>query len=303
MKNNILKTAFKKSALMALAVSGLAVTPAFAQNNPNYAPGDLLLYFTQYNGTQTVLVNLGAAVSYRDATANQLNIVNIGGTLTGSTGSGGAGYSTTWYDDPTIFWGLAGVRSAGTTTTTQVNGDPNRTLYISAARTGVGTAGAAQSGAWAGLSNGDMTTGATNISSQDNRLENASVTTMLVESTGTSNVDNQNPFNIAGQPITAFGIFPGGVMGSFSPGSFGTIGGVNAEGAVDLYRILATTNPSGTVIETGDAAGDGSYQGTFVITQAGSVSYIAPVPEPATFSLLAASVIVGLARRRRAQRV
>jgi len=118
MKNNILKTAFKKSALMALAVSGLAVTPAFAQNNPNYAPGDLLLYFTQYNGTQTVLVNLGAAVSYRDATANQLNIVNIGGTLTGSTGSGGAGYSATWYDDPTIFWGLAGVRSAGTTTTT-----------------------------------------------------------------------------------------------------------------------------------------------------------------------------------------
>lgn len=114
----------KKAALVALASTVFAVAPASAQSNSTYDQlnPDLILFFQQFGGTQTVMVNLGIARAYRDATANIMNIVNIGGTLSGSTGSGGAGYGATWYDDtrlasdgttvlPLTYWGIAAVRS------------------------------------------------------------------------------------------------------------------------------------------------------------------------------------------------
>lgn len=95
----------KKTALAALFAFSTTASQLFAQNL-NYAPGDLLLYFQQFGGTQTVMVNLGTAFSYRDRTANNLNFINIGGTLTGSVVSGGAAFPANWYDDPTIFGAL-----------------------------------------------------------------------------------------------------------------------------------------------------------------------------------------------------
>lgn len=128
MKTNIPKLASKKfvlTALTALVVCGLTVAPASAQN-PTFAPGDLILYFLQFGGTQTAMINLGPAWTYRDATANMINLANVGTVLTGSVASGGAGYSSTWYDDvsppvfnggsniPITFWGFAAVRSVST---------------------------------------------------------------------------------------------------------------------------------------------------------------------------------------------
>ena len=299
MKINVLKTAFNKAALAALALAGFAAAPAGAQN-PNYAPGDILLFFQQFGGTQTVMVNLGAATTYRDATANLLNIVNISGALTGAT-PGGAAFGATWYDEPTLYWGLAGVRSNSTSGTTVTDGDPGRTLYVSRERASLGTEGVVGATPWTVGTDGAMTTAANNIIQQVNRMETIATTITLVEPTASSNVDGQNPFNITGTPTTSFGTFTsGGVQGDFGPGSLGTFGGVAAEAGLDLFRLLAVS-PAGTV-EPGKLR-TGQYQGTFVIDQAGSVSYIAPVPEPATLSLLAASVIIGLARRRRAQRV
>jgi hypothetical protein len=297
MKINVLKTAFNKAALAALALAGFAAAPAGAQN-PNYAPGDLLLFFQQYSGTQTVMVNLGAATAYRDATANNLNFVNISGALTGAT-PGGAAFGSTWYEDPTIFWGLAAVRSNSTSTTALTNGEAGRTIYISSPRIGVGTTGEASSALWTVDSNGSMGTGSSNIIQMQNRLATQSVTTTLIEGTGASYVDDWNLFNILGTPTDSFGIFPGGAVQAFGVGSFGTIAGENAEGALDLNRILAAS-PSGTV-EPGTLR-EGQYQGTFIISDAGSVSYIAPVPEPSTFALLGGSIVFGLIRRRRAQR-
>lgn len=300
MKINVLKTAFNKAALAALALIGFAAAPAGAQNNPNYAPGDLLLFFQQFGGTQTVMANLGAATTYRDATGPLLNIINIGGALTGATPAG-ANFGATWYDDPSIFWGLAGVRSNSTSTTTVTGGDPGRTLYVSRERASLGTEGFAFATPWTVGGDTAMTTAANNIIQQVNRMETSSTTITLVDPTAFSNVDGQNLFNITGTPTTSFGTFTsGGVQGDFGPGSLGTFGGVAAEAGLDLFRLLAVS-PAGTV-EPGTLR-TGQYQGTFVIDQAGSVSYIAPVPEPATLSLLAASVIIGLARRRRAQRV
>ena len=144
-----------------------------------------------------------------------------------------------------------------------------------------------------------MTSGANNIIQMANRMETQSLTTTLVEGTSTSNIDGQNLFNIFGTPTESFGVFPGSVLGSFGAGSFGSFGGVAAEAALDLYRILPAT--PGGVVDPGTIR-EGQFQGTFVIEQDGDVSYIAPVPEPSTFALLAGSAIFGLIRRRRSQR-
>ena len=229
-----------------------------------------------------------------------VNIANIGSQLSNGT----TGFGSSWYDSTSLWMGAAAVRSTGTTTTTQVNGDPNRTLYISQGRSTAGTAGSANSAGWGGFSNGDMTTGATAINNAVNRMETQSSTTTLVEGTATSNFDNQNPFNILGQPVTSYGIFPGGVMASFGASNLGSLGGVTGvEAALDLYRILATTNPSGTVVESGESAFNGSFQGTFVINSSGDVSYLAPVavPEPTTMgaTLALGLVAAGIRRRRR----
>jgi hypothetical protein len=295
MKTNTLKSTFAKAALIALAVTGLSNPRASAQN-PNYAPGDVVLFFQQFGGTNTVMLNIGAGVTFRDATSNMIDIANIGSLLSAAPGSGGFGSS--WYELTNLWWGAAGVRT-DSTTTTHVNGDAGRTLYVSSVRTSVGTEGTAASAGWTVDSSGSMTTGASNIIAVNNRLETLSGTTTLVEGTASSFIDDQNPFNILGTPTDSFGIFPGSVLGNFGAGSFGNLGGVAAEGALDLYRILAVSNANTT--EPGPIR-EGQFQGTFIINQTGSVSYIAPIPEPATTGLLASSLVFGLVRRRRAVR-
>ncbi len=279
-----------------LAVTGvvLSATSAMAQN-PNYAPGDVVLYFQQFGGSNTVALNLGAGTTFRDATANILNIANIGSLLADNT----TGFGSSWYDQSNLYMGAAGVRSNSPITTTQVNGDGSRTIYVSQNRNVLGTEGSAGSIGLSGFSNTDMTTGSNGIIALTNRLETTSLTSTLVEGTSASVIDDQNPF-LGQNPGTAFGIFPGGVQTKFGTGSFGTFGGVAAEAAVDLYRILAAA-PSGTV-ESGPLR-TGQFQGTFVIDQAGAVSFIvAPVavPEPTT---MVATLVIGCAaaamRRRR----
>lgn len=293
----ISKNILSKAILAATGVV-LSATSAMAQN-PNYAPGDVVLYFQQFGGSNTVALNVGAGTTFRDATANILNIANIGSLLSNGT----SGFGSNWYDSGSLWWGAAGVRSNSTSTTAQVAGDPGRTLYVSAGRSALGTEGTAQSNAWTFGSAGFTTTATNNITAAVNRVETQSVLTTLVEGTGSSNFDNQNPFNISGSPTTAYGSFAGGVMGSFGASSFGTFGGVAAEGALDLYRVLATTAPVGTVVEAGQTALNGNYEGSFVINQSGDVSFIvAPVavPEPTT---MIGTLVLGCAaaamRRRR----
>jgi hypothetical protein len=291
-------TKIKALVLSAAALCGITVTPTMAQN-PNYAPGDVVLFFQQFGGSNTVMLNVGAGITYRDATSNILNIANIGSLLSNGT----TGFGSSWYDTSSLWWGAAGVRSNSTSTTSQTDGDPGRTLYVSRNRTALGTEGSAGSTPWEVDSNGSMTTGANGIIAMANRMETTSVTTTLVEGTAASNIDDQNLFNILGSPTVSFGVLPsGGVQGNFGAGSFGTFGGVAAEGALDLYRILATSAPTGTVIDPGNVNRTGNYQGTFVIEQDGDVSFIvAPIPEPTTMgaTLALGLVAAGMRRRRR----
>ena len=176
MIKNILSTAILAAAGVALSASS-----AMAQN-PNYAPGDIVLFFQQFGGSNTVALNVGAATTFRDTTSNILNIANIGSLLSNST----TGFGSTWYDTSSLWWGAAGVRSNSTSLTSVTAGDVfGRTLYVSGLRTSLGTEGTAASAGWTVDSNGSMTSGANNIIQMANRMETQSLTTTLVEGTST----------------------------------------------------------------------------------------------------------------------
>ena len=287
----------QKSKFIALATavaSVIAGATAQAQN-PNYAPGDIVLFFHQFGGSNTVMLNVGSATTFRDTEVNLINIANINAELS----NGALGFGATWYDSSTLWWGAAGVRSNSTSLTSVTGGDvTGRTLYVSGERTSVGTEGVLASAGWTVDSNTSMTAGANGIIAMANRMETTSLTTTLVEGTGSSNIDNQNPFNILGTPTNSFSVFPGAVVGDFGPGAFGSFGGVAAEAALDLYRILPAT--PGGVVDPGTIR-EGQFQGTFVIDQAGGVSFIVNnIPEPSSAMLLGvASLIGGCIRRRK----
>lgn len=250
----------------------LAATPALAQN-VNYAPGDLVLYFQQEGGNNTVYANLGnAATLYRGTAAgpgaaNRINFLDLSAALTSAFGAG-------WGADETLYAGLAGVWGTNTTSSVLQDGDPHRTLYISRSRSSVGTVGLANSAAWDLFTAGNtaVTAGATNIFSQNNKLETLYTAAVAVSPKVDSFIDDQNPFLTPGQQGNAFSAFEGGVQQTGTAGSFGTFGAAGSvEFALDLYRILGKTGVAGQV------AGDlrvGSFEGTVTINSDGKVSFV-----------------------------
>jgi hypothetical protein len=293
-----MKHSIKRSALLVAASSLLAAYSASAANT-YYAPGDLVLYFQQEGGTNTVYANLGnAATLYRGSAAgtagdNALtkgNILNLNTTLTSAFGAG-------WASDTSVYAGLAGVWGTSQTITTLQDGDPHRTLYVSASRNGVGTVGTPDSTAWdltlAG--NTTMTAGATGIQTQNNAFENNYDVQATVSLAAVSLIDEQNPFLAAGVQGNAFGAFAGGVQQRGTAGTIGTFDGVGSvEYALDLYRILGRNNVSGQV---GGDLRVGSFEGTVVVGSNGQVSFL--VPEPSTIALSGLAAAALMLRRRR----
>lgn len=250
---------------------GLTAGHASAQNT-NYAEGDLVLYFQEEGGSNTVYANLGnAATVFRGSAAgpgatNKINFLNINAALVSAFGAN-------WANGGNIYAGLAGVYSTnGTNATAVVNGDPYRTIYISAARTAIGSVGQAASAGYIVNTNTGMSTGSSFIYSQNNILETNYLDAVTVSPTGTSRIDDQNPFTAPGIQDTAFGIFGGGVQQAGSASSFGSFGAAGTvEFALDLYRILARDTVPGQV------AGDlrvGSFEGTITVNSGGMVSFI-----------------------------
>lgn len=266
----------------ALGLTAFLCESAAAQN-PSYAPGDLVLFFQKEGDEEgdVVYANLGNAASqFRGSAAgpdasNQVNFLNINTELV-------AAYGPNWASDPNIYAGLCAVWGTSTTSSVLQDGDPHRTLYVSSARSGEGTVGAANSTAWdlSLAGNTAMTSASQGITSSNSAFESNHTTVVAISNATDSNVDFQNPVS-AGVQGNAFGnTFAGGVqqMGSESSwGNFGAAG--NVEFALDLYRILAKNNVSGQV------AGDlriGSFEGTVTINSSGQVSFIAQGAAPSS---------------------
>lgn len=261
------------SSAMAFALSAMS---ANAQN-PNYAPGDLVLYFQQEGGAKTVYANLGNAANlYRGAAAgpgaaNNINFLDISAELVSAFGAG-------WASDTSVYAGLAAVWGTSATNAVSLqNGDPHRTVYVSSPRSDVGTVGQSNSTGWDLTLAGDtaMTGAASGILSQNNTLETVYSTAVAVSPTTTSTIDEQNPFSFPGVQGNAFqGNLAGGVQqvgttGTFGSGSFGAAGTV--EFALDLFRLLARNTVVGQV---GGAVRVGSYEGTITVNGSGKVSFL-----------------------------
>lgn len=258
--------------LSAIALAAtLAPFTLQAADNPTYNPGDLILFFQQEGGTNTVYANLGnAATSFRGTTsgpgaANLVNFKDLSAQLGEAFGYG-------WAADATLYAGLAAVWGTDPDDESLQGGDPHRTLYVSKSRMAVGTVGLANSSGWTVNSNTGMTGASSNIFSQNNILEQSYSEATVVSPTALSRIDEQNPFLAAGVQGVAFNTFGGGVQQVGSAGSFGTFGAAgNVEFALDLYRIVAVTGIDGQVAGT---LRKGTYEGTVTVNNNGQVSFV-----------------------------
>ncbi|MBU6170509.1 MAG: immunoglobulin domain-containing protein [Verrucomicrobia bacterium] len=267
-----------------LTIFATLMAAPLAANGGTYTAGDLVLFFFQENGSQTIYVNLGPAYTYRgnaagpqDAPKN-LNILDIKSALDQA-------YGTDWATKDNVYAGLAAVRSNSTSTAAAaVNGDPGRTIYTSVANDLV-----SDPGNRSGLGNTDMTSIANGIISMNTRFP-ANVDYAVVPSAD-SFIPGQNPFLAPGILDTAFNSLAGGVAQKGTAGSLGSFGNVsNVEFALDLHRILATNGGSGTITGGLDSAGNpvpirtSTYEGTITINSSGVVGFSAVPPAAITIS-------------------
>jgi len=299
-----------KNSLLAFAVTVTAslvgLSSASAQD---YTQGDLVLFFQNPAGiqgsNQSVFASLGnTATVFRNNSAisstptNQLNIVNIGTTLT-------AAYGSNWASETTLWGGLGGVwgNSPNINNSTLENGDPHRTIYTSVARSTVGTVGTADSGIPNYNTDGIITTTVNSMITQYGDFAALPLTT-VAQITDTTRVPAQNPAGGNGWNSS----ISGGVQQQGSAGNFGTFLTVNnVQFMWDIYRFTARNNIANQfdspVISGTDPTRTGQFLGTVVLNSAGDVSFVA-VPEPSTYMMLGlgALLIAFGVRRRRASR-
>ena len=263
-----------------------------------YATGDLLLGFVAQNNpgsTQTLVVNLGPASDYRDyydSGTSQFNIKSIGSQLTSTFGS-------TWYDRTDLYMSVFATTSSSALGNGLLDGDPNRTLYVSRTRntSGLATPGMSASSTWVVGSDGIMTSTSNNITATAGRYQLSGA-----DGDGVAIIDDSaaNTLDEFTRPTTSvsFGGFNGGIEFKFGAGSYGTfttspVGTV--EGALDFYRLQARNDITGQYGE-GSSIRRGDYSGAFTIDQSGQVSFI---PEAGSTALLGLGALLGISRRRR----
>ena len=276
-----MKTRFALGKLAALAAavlgSALLALPAQAQS-VTYNQGDLLLGFRKAGVSQDVVINIGQASLYRDATADfSVSVGNLGTLLSDTYGAG-------WANDSSLQWAVVGnPANAGA----DFNGDTSGTSYATREQTTINT----QTGAWSltsanrGFLSGRLQTLQNAFDIQTAASGNSSAT--IWDNTLQSGVDWTDW--MTGPGGLSFGVFTTTQL----QGSDAT--GIDYPGtALDLYRLV-----SGSGGTTGV-----SYEGTFRIDDTGAVTFgitpaVGAVPEPSRALLLAFGLALPLLRRRR----
>lgn len=287
----------KLSALIGAAVIALGTAK---QSSAAFANGDLLLSFQATGGqgaTSTYVANLGAGYSYRNAVSNISNVISIGGDLSTI-------YGANWYDRTDLYINIIGNYAAGYSPANQggpvVNGDARNSIYVSRART---SSDATSYTAWSGVASAMNTVG-TQVQTY-NTAVTSSLTSTNAASIPTSTVNTIEDFTTpAGSLLVNFSNFTADFNQAFASGSLFNIGGTDYEGALTLQRINRVDGTTGALVgnyvEPGIAAGTGSNEGFFAISNTGQVDYFTAVPEPSTYALIAlAGLVLLIAHNRR----
>jgi hypothetical protein len=182
-----------------------------------------------------------------------------------------------------------------------VNGDPARTTYLSRDRSALAD----------GATGPGTTIPTISLSNRGNASTAASG--FFAATTAATQVSGDNPDGVqitASQvntiedymPPTTLGLFWGqGVDPRQTFGAGLITDSSNAEGALDIYRVLHTNSGAELTagLSSGDAVvGEGQFIGTLTIDGAGNLA-IGAVPEPSSSLLLGILGTLGILRRRR----
>jgi len=282
----------KTSIIIALFGAGVIALGTAKQSSAAFANGDLLMSFQATGGngaTTTYVANLGAGYSYRDATANLSNVINIGGDLSSI-------YGASWYDRTDLYVNIIGNYAAGYTPANQggpvVNGDARNSIYLGRARTDSdATTYTAWSSGAAALGNVGTQVQSYNtaVSSYLGSANSASIAKSVVNTIE----DFTSP---SGVLLSNFSNYGSDFNQAFGAGSLFSASGTNYEGALTLQRINRVDTTSGAlagnVVVNGISAGTGSNEGFFGISSTGQVDFfVAAVPEPSTYAMSGIAVL------------
>jgi hypothetical protein len=276
-----MKTRFALGKLTAFAVavlgSALLAFPAQAQL-VSYTQGDLLLGFHKAGVSNDVVINIGQASLYRDATADfSVNVGNLG-TLLGNTFGAG------WANDDSLQWAVVGNPNG-------VGADTGNTSYLTSPQLTLDT------------QSDPLGASSTNRGFLSTRFQTMKNQFILQNSAaGNANAVIWNSNANTGSYVDwtesmSDGAPSGLVLGVFDPALIvGQSGdGIDYPGsALDLYRLLTAQSGTSGV----------SYEGTFRIDSTGAVTFgitpgVGAVPEPSRALLLAFGLALPLMRRRR----
>ena len=282
-----------KLRLASLAASALAVssTGAFAAADDAYTTNDLLLFSQNPAGTigtdRVVYYSLGSTYNvFRDAATpssanfgSTISLGNIGGNLTSTFGADWTGLASS------IYFGAAGQNGNTSALSTAIsNGDLARTVYVTKARSGVGSVGQANSAS--PLFDPAQTAVASQISGSNNI---SGMTQPGVAAVGDTLLDDYNAFS-SGNPSTAYGAINGGIMQPV--GSNLTFASIEGVVLLDLYRVTKTSGTNGasgtawhnanSITATysdntypGSNSARADYLGTLALEADGSVYFVA----------------------------
>jgi hypothetical protein len=268
-----MKLSFLKAGLLLISAS-LGLTATGSAATATYNPGDIFMGFRADSAsgiTQSVLVNLGPASQFRDATSSfTVPVGNIGGDLT-------AVFGTNWHQRTDLFWSVVGANTNATTGT--VDGDPARTLYATKPEVTIGVQ----------TTPFNRGSSATQGPPAQKMLDMAAAfVTSQVESGNNSirqdNITANSYFQFQATSLS-FSYFSPRTEGNFANGPAGT--------ALDLFRMT-----------TGSSSLQGTYEGTFTIKSDGEVTFnTSPVPEPSTMLLTATLALGATLQRRRSKKI